>query len=421
MKKLALAAIALSIFATVSKAEVNFDNGKAINLGNEITKLDLSIPASEATADKAARPDKEWTIMVFVNGKNNLEKYAFMNIQQMEKIGSSDKVNIVVELGRMNNYDHSDGTWKGTRRYLIKKGSKPKGIFSPVVQDMGKVDMGNYQSVIDFGNWAKKTYPAKHTMMIIWNHGAGWIKGAPSENFVTKGISYDDETNNHINTPHMGQILKAIGGVDVYGSDACLMQMAEVDYEIKDSVPFIVGSEETEAGDGYTYDTFLGPLVQNPSMTPEALAADAVDAYTAHYTPNNEAATQSYVRSSALPGFLAASNAFASALMQANEKDVVKTAMGSAQSYAYPENKDLYNFTELVVNATANSGVKAKGNALMSYISNTLVGDNKISGNYSNSHGIAVYLPGAAAPAAYADLVWAKVSNWDDLIAWLAQ
>jgi hypothetical protein len=412
MKKFVFAIAAVTLSAQFALAGVDFDGGK-FNIQDEITKLDLSVPQAEAV--KA--PQKEWTVMVFVNAKNNLEKYAFMNINQMEKIGSSDKVNVVVQLGRMNTYSHLDGTWKGTRRYLIQKGSNPKGIFSPVVQDLGKVDMGSYKSAIDFANWAKQNYPAKHYMLILWNHGAGWIKGVKP---VTRGISYDDETNNHIDTPQMGQILKAIGGVDVYGSDACLMQMAEVDYEIKDYVPFIVGSEETEAGDGYTYDTLLGPLVKNPAMTPEGLATVAVDAYTAHYTPNNEAATQSYVRSAALPGFLDASNAFASALMQANEKDVVKNAMSNAQSYAYPENKDLYNFTELVVNATQNSDVKAKGQNLMNYISNTLVGDNKISGNYGNSHGIAVYLPGSAAPATYADLQWAKASNWDDLIAWLA-
>jgi len=418
-KKIAAAAVAVGAFATFSVAAVNFDNPKANNISSDISKLEVSAPVPATPAmDTKAGAAKEWTVMVFINGKNNLEKYAFMNINQMEKIGSSDKVNIVVQFGRMNTYSHLDGTWKGTRRYLIKKGSKPNAIFSPVVSDIGKVDMGDYKSVIDFANWAKTTYPAKHTMLIIWNHGAGWIKGMPE---ATRGISYDDETNNHIDTPQMGTILKTIGGVDVYGSDACLMQMAEVDYEIKDYANFIVGSEETEAGDGYTYDTLLGPLVSNPAMTPEGLATVAVDAYTAHYTPTNEAATQSYVRSAALPGFLAASNAFASSLMQANEKDVVKTAMGSAQSYAYPENKDLYHFTQLVVNATANSDVKEKGNALMSYITGTLVGDNKISGNYSDSHGIAVYLPGAAAPSTYADLAWAKASNWDDLIAWLAQ
>ena len=415
MKKLALAVLALSCSAQFALAGVNFD-GKAFSVKDEITKLDLSLPAP--ATDKAARPDKEWTIMVFINGKNNLEKYAFLNINQMEKIGSSDKVNIVVQLGRMNNYSHLDGTWKGTRRYLIQKGSNPKGIFSPAVADLGKVDMGDYKSVIDFSNWAKTTYPAKHYMLIVWNHGAGWIKSTTD---AAKGISYDDETNNHITTPQMGAMLKGLGGVDVYGSDACLMQMAEVDYEIKDYAKIIVGSEETEPGDGYTYDTFLGPIVAKPTMDAEGVAKTAVDAYTAHYSPSNQGATQSYVRSSAIPGFLDASNAFASAMMQANEKDVVKTAMGSAQSYAYSENKDLYHFTQLVVNATQNSDVKATGNALMKYITGTLVGDNKISGNYTNSYGIAVYLPGGAAPAAYGELQWAKASNWDDLIAWLAK
>jgi hypothetical protein len=88
---------------------------------------------------------------------------------------------------------------------------------------------------------------------------------------VTKGISYDDETNHHITTPQMGAMLKGINGVDVYGSDACLMQMPEVDYELKDSVDYIVGSEETEPGDGYTYNTFLGPLAARPAMTPAEL------------------------------------------------------------------------------------------------------------------------------------------------------
>jgi hypothetical protein len=254
-------------------------------------------------------------------------------------------------------------------------------------------------------------------MLIIWNHGAGWIKGAPG---IDRGISYDEETNNHIDTPQMGQILKTIGGVDVYGSDACLMQMAEVDYEIKDYAQVIVGSEETEPGDGYTYDTFLGPIVANPSMNAEGVAQTAVDSYVDHYTPSNQGATQSYVRSSALPGFLSASNAFVTAVMNSGDKSSVSSAMSSAQSYAYPENKDLYNFTQLVVNATSNGDVKSKGTALMNYISGTLVGDNKTSGSYGDSHGIAVYLPGAAAPSTYAALQWAKASNWDDFISWMA-
>ena len=425
MKKTALAALALSFSAQFALAGVDFDGGKAFNLKDEITRQDISVPAP--VADKAHRPAKEWTIMVFVNGKNNLEQFALKDMNEMEQVGSTDKVNIVTEVGRINGYDTSDGDWKTVRRYLVQKDADTAKITSPVVAEFPKVDMGDYKSVIDFVNWSKAAYPAKKYMLIIWNHGAGWIK---SRALADKGISYDDETKNHIDTPQLGLILKGAGGVDVYGSDAFLMQMAEVDYEIKDYVKFIVGSEETEPGDGYTYNTFLGPLAANPSMSPEELAKVAVNAYADHYQASGDGSTQSYVRTAAIPGFLDAANAFAYAITQAGEKDLAKKAMGAAQSYAYPENKDLYHFAQLVLAGTQNAEVKAKGEALMSYISGTLVGANRTTNSeggwwgpvsYDNSHGIAVYLPGAAAPAAYADLAWAKYSNWDEFIAWLAQ
>jgi hypothetical protein len=127
------------------------------------------------------------------------------------------------------------------------------------------------------------------------------------------------------------------------------------------------------------------------------------------------------VRSAALPGFLTAVDNFAAAMTKAGDKAVVQQAMSSAQSYAYSENKDLYDFASLVVGSTKSSDVKAKGNALMSYITGTLVGDNKTSGSYDKSHGIAIYIPGAAAPSSYADLAWAKASTWDDFINWSAK
>ncbi len=424
MKRSAIAALALSCCAQAALAGVNFDGGK-FDLKDEIARLDLSMPAPAAEKAKA---DKEWTIMVFVNGKNNLEEFALKDMNEMEMVGSTDKLNIVTEIGRIAGYDSSDGDWKTVRRYLVQKDADTSKVTSPVVAEFPKVDMGDYKSVIDFAKWAKTAYPAKKYMLIIWNHGAGWIKGPVR---VNKGISYDDETGNHITTPQLGVILKEIGGVDVYGSDACLMQMAEVDYEIKDYAKYIVGSEETEPGDGYTYNDFLGPVAAKPAMGPAELAKVAVDAYADHYKAQNEGATQSYVRASALAGFLDASNAFVSALMASGEKDLAKKAMGAAQSYAYPENKDLYHFVQLVLAETQNADVKKAGQALQAFISDKLVAHNRTSNgqgggwwsppsNYDNSHGIAVYLPGGAAPAEYAGLAWAKASNWDDLIAWLA-
>ncbi|MHB0995081.1 MAG: clostripain-related cysteine peptidase [Elusimicrobiales bacterium] len=422
MKKLIIAVFALSFSAQAALAGVSFDGG--FDLKEEIAKLDLQVPAP--AADKAAA-QKEWTIMVFINAKNNLEKYGLKDMNEMEMVGSSDKVNIVVELARIAGFDSSDGDWKTSRRYLVKKDAEVSKVTSPVVQELPKADMGDYKHLIDFANWAKANYPARKYMLIVWNHGAGWIKYVPGQ---TKGISYDDETGNHITTPQLGEALKAMGGVDVYGSDACLMQMAEVVYELRDHTQYIVGSEETEPGDGYTYDTFLGPIVAKGDMSAYEVAKVTVDAYSDHYQQLGQASTQSFIKSSAVNGLLDLANKFAYSVTAAGEKALAREAMGGAQSYAYPENKDLYHFTELVLAKTASPEVKKAGEALNAYIKGDLVMHNRTNNSdggwwgpeiYDNSHGIAVYLPGSAAPAHYADLQWAKYSNWDEFIGWLAQ
>ncbi len=438
IRKLSISAVAVSLFASIASAAMNFDGGKNLNIKEEIANMDVAVPA--ATPDKGImswlfgkpsvqKAPAEWTIMVFVNGKNNLEPFAIKDINEMEQVGSNANLNIVVEMGRMDGYDTSNGDWKTTRRYYVTKDKDTAKIGSKMLADLGDIDMGNYQSVIDFGNWAKAAYPAKKYMLIIWNHGAGWEKGLNLA--ITKGISYDEVTGNHINTPQMGQILKGIGGVDVYGSDACLMQMAEVDYEIKDSVKYIVGSEETEPGDGYTYNTFLGPVAAKPTMTAEELARTAVAAYADHYQAANEGATQSLVNPAYIPQLLTLTNDFAYAVTQSGDKTLAKSARDGAVKFAMAENKDLYDFTRLVVEGTKSADVKAKGQALMSFITSDLVMVNRTTNSpggswdeptdYSPAKGIAVYIPSGTLGDGYTDLQWAKYSNWDEFVNWMNQ
>ena len=409
-------AASLAIIATVStlvSAEVSFDARNNTNLQDEIANLDLSVPQAVIVEDKAAssKVDKEWTIMVYVNGKNNLEPYALKDMNEMEKIGSTDKVNVVTETGLISGY----GTlpWTGTARFLIKKDADTNKVTSPILQNLGKSDMGDYKNVVAFVKWAQTNYPAKHYMLVVWNHGAGWIKSRSPE--VTKGISYDDETGNHINTPQMGLMMKAIGKIDVYGSDACLMQMPEVDYEIKDFVDYIVGSEETEPGDGYTYDLLLGPLVKNPTMSSMELGKLAVNAYADHYGTQDH--TQSLVSSAKLNGLVAPVNAFVKAAMAANEKALIKTAMSGAQAYAYAENKDLWHFLSLYSASSKDANVKAAAKALQTYLTGDLVLLNRVNANYSDSHGLAIYMPNYT-NSSYNALAWASASQWDEFIAW---
>ena len=415
LRKIASVFTIVATASTLVSAAINFDTPKNTSIQQEIANLELSVPVSAPVQDKAVstKTDKEWTIMVFINGKNNLEPYALKDMNEMEQVGSTDKVNIVTETGLVSGY--GDMPWTGTARFLIKKDNDTNTVTSPILANLGSIDMGGYQSVIDFANWAKATYPAKHYMLVIWNHGSGWDKSVG----ITRGISYDDETNNHITTPQLGQVLKGIGGVDVYGSDACLMQMAEVTYELKDNVTYIVGSEETEPGDGYTYNDLLGPLAAKPAMTPKELGTLAANAYADHYQAGNEGSTQSLLDTAALPQFLTLMNNFANAMMKANEKAAVKTAISGAQSFAVADNHDVWHFASLMAKSTKNAAVKSAAAALQSYISGSLILVNRpTTANYTNAHGISAYMPSYGFNGDYNSLAWAQASQWDEFIKW---
>ncbi len=422
-----VSALALSAPAC-AEVNFNFDNPGANNIAEALNNSAPDLPAPAAVpAEKGlfdwvtgnAAP-KKWTIMVYINGKNNLEPFALKDVNEMEMVGSSDKVNIVVELGRMDGYSDEDGDWTGVRRYLVKKDSQTGRISSPVIKDLGDSDMGDHNNLVAFGKWAKEKYPAEHYMLIVWNHGSGWEKDVQAG--LIKGISYDEVTYNHISTPQLGDALRQMGGVDVYGSDACLMQMAEVDYELKGAAAYIVGSEETEPGDGYTYNTFLKPLVKNPAMTPAEVAKLTVDAYADHYAAAAQATTQSYINAAALPDTLRLVNEWTAAVRAADEKRLVNKAREKAQSFRISENKDLYDFVELVTNGTKDNKAKLKGLTLMEHITGALVGANRPVGfSYAKARGIAVYLPFGPAGANYAELQWAKDSGWAAFIDWYTQ
>ena len=446
----------LSLLLSVSSASAFDLNRGDLDLKEKLSGMEVPPPQAEPAPRPAAKPAlKEWTIMVFINGKNNLEQYALKDMNEMEMIGSTDKINVVTETGRIAGYDSSEGDWKGVRRYYIKKDTDTYKLSSQIVGDLGKLDMGDYKNLAAFGKWAKAKYPAKKYMLVVWNHGSGWLKSVDLSP-LNKGISYDDESGNHISTPQLGLALREMGKVDVYGSDACLMQMPEVDYELKDHADYIVGSEETEPGDGYTYDLFLGPVAANPEMGPAELAKTAVDAYSDHYQSVNGASTQSFIKTAALPGLKEKVDAWTAAVMAAGLQKEVNAARGSAMSYSIYDNKDLYNFVRLVSESAADAAVKEKSAALLDFIKNDLVLHNRTNNkpsspggggwdgydgydqydtppfrgpknsrasDYSESHGIAVYLPGSlladsSVGEGYSDLAWAAASSWDEFIAW---
>lgn len=442
---------------------------QAVNLdfaGSSYKTGKAPVPVSAPAAKPAVLPvkaaPKEWTVMVFINGKNNLEMAGLYNVNQMEKIGSDKNVNIVVELGRMNGQASGDtdidGNWTGSRRLYVTKDKDENKVTSPIVQSAAVVDMGDYKRATDFVKWAKANYPAKKYMLVLWDHGSGWMdpqqttKPTTTAATANKGISFDDETNNYIRTRQIGDIVRDAGGVDILAYDACLMQMGEVAYEVKDNVKVIVGSEETVPGLGYPYNMFLGALAKKPTVGAEELGAITVEAYRTFYDATKKAGQLSAIRTSKLGDFGYKLAVFAARAMELNDVEALKAARAGVIRYdmigASSDPKmtisfygDVYQYVGLVAAGVKGTdekalAVKAAAADLQNYIAkelviyNKAVGKNRVGRDLSESNGISVYLPPAETRISqlklegifegkYGDFSFDKIVGWHQFVTYL--
>jgi|WetSurMetagenome_2_1015567.scaffolds.fasta_scaffold81032_2 hypothetical protein len=390
---------------------------KWAKIGSLSMLLGLSSCSTDSLKDSelnSIKAEKEWTFLVFLNGDNNLDTFGTADMAEMSAIGSTDKVNIVVLRDTANASTSS-------KIYYMEKGKQT------VVKDYGKnIDMGDYNNLVAFYQYVKTNYPAKHFFVDVWNHGSGW-------NFTqtNKGISYDDNSGNHITTKQLGTALsqmKAINGknIDVYGSDACLMQMMEVAYEVKDSVDIYAGSEETEPGDGWDYKAVLAPLIANPLMSGQELSGILAKSYVASYSGGSQGtsdATFSIVSTAKLTNAMPVFNAYVDELIRItpSNKSALNVAVSGSQAYAYPDNKDFIHFINNTKKSITDSKYLAAADALLNELGKNVIVNNYSTGSaVSNSFGLAMWIPTESSYSSqsglYKTLAFSQNSKWTTFI-----
>ena len=420
MKRAILTLAVLAAMSLGLKAQgASFDN---LASGLTVPAVSPAVSAPAVTAPQAAPARREWLVLVFINGVNDLGILGFANtdINEMEAVGSSDKMDVVVEYGILgidDIYGRNLQFPRGSKTIHIMKDADASKITSPVIFESNETDMGSEASLVRFVKRGIRDFPAKKTAVILWNHGAGRL-----------GISFDDVSNNSMEVDKLGralaQIKKALGGrkIDVFATDACLMQMASVAYEFKDSAEIIVGSEETIPGDGYPYTAILGQLSAAAGMGAEQLGQVIVDAYGASYGSD---ATLSALRTSALPGFVRALNNWVAAVKTDQPAFTVAASaalVSSTSRFTQKESKDLVDYTERVeARLAAGHPVKAVGAALRGYISSNLVIRNAAKPAnrkpYTQAKGLAIYIPDSQYNSAnYEKPSFTGVSLWDDFL-----
>lgn len=364
-----------------------------------------------------------WTFMVFINAANNLEEYGPLNVNQMEKIGSSSDLNIVVQWKQANCTTCGRPDWIGTRRYYVTKDNDTRTINSQLVEDMGaNIDMGDWRELRKFILWTQERYPADRYALVIWNHGAGWriTRSADgSQRVAPRSVSIDDSTNNEIQVWQLPAALNVTPKMDMVIFDASLMQMMEVAYEIRNSAQIMVGSEESPPGEGYVYDRFLADLAANPNMSAEEFGRRIVTRTIEAYGRSSNI-TQSALYLNRIQTVAERLDAFANALRAnvGNNRAAMVNARLNAQSYTYPENKDLWHYAQLIRDTTGTVAIRNAVTALQTALSDAIYAEDNGS-LLPNSNGLAIYIP---APSnylpSYGNLALARSTAWDE---WLKE
>ena len=394
-----------------------------INLCIFLTSCIPNSPNGNQDQNPTPRPTSgvystSWTIMVYIDGDNNLDPYAIQNINSMELVGSADKIKIIVQ------YDSLGSA--GARRYLITKDYDHMNITSPALEEIGEVNMGAGETLVDFIRFCTTNYPAQKYALILWNHGTGFKK--PAEFY--KDICWDETSGDDALTiPEVEQALSQSGTFfDLLAMDACLMGMLEVTYEVRNHANIFVASEDNVPGNGFNYQHFLENLVASPYIDQIGLAHFMIDSYISGY-PFGTTLTLSAVDCQSLLYLTSAVNSLAIAIIQDKKisKEVYRNII-TRQTICFDDVDfiDLGDFALKLIRhpQITNSQVKNSAQQVLNQISNVVL-YHKSQGNNSywtlnNAQGISIYLPiYTIYEEKYQNLQFAQDTCWDDLIQYL--
>jgi hypothetical protein len=402
------------------------------------------------------RAAKPWTVLVWIAGDNDLERFGHKDLEEMKRVGSTDEVNLVAQFDSMSD--------DRTRRYFLRRHTR---VEQDVVAVLDETNTGDPAVATEFFVWGMTQYPSDRVLLVIWNHGSGIdetdvyrraaARGLSVERHATRGgkrvprshvrtmlasrfrralfgttldeamqdrgIAYDDTARDFLDTAELQRVLADVTRrtgrpIDLLGFDACLMNMVEIAHQLRRSARLIVASEEVEPGDGWPYHRVVADLAAKPAMSAAELGDVIVRRYVAAYA--SESVTMSVVDTARTTDVASRVDGLAAALITAlksvPEFAAITRAMNAAQRFDMDEFVDLGDFCRELLKRSKADTVRAQAQATLDALPGLVVSEAHKGAGVSDAHGVAIYLPRAAPSRTYTRLDFSKDTRWDEFL-----
>jgi hypothetical protein len=411
-------------------------------LRQRVVKIFTSVLFLSLVSPLYAQPTRaDWTILVFMNADNNLEPFALQDFAEMAKVGSSDRVNVIVQFDRSPGFAESTPDWTQTLRFRVEKDMRPDP--AKALADLGEQNMGAGTVLQEFVRWGKETYPANRYLLVIWDHGQGWrffqtkllLKLSPTrlkwreervrhtgglsptdgghQNLIPldrtvepphRSVSVDDTDHDTLFNREIQDalVVPTTGGktVDVLGFDACCMGMIETMYAMRTLAEVMVASEELEPGAGWDYSDWLEKLAANPAMDAKQLGVLLVESYGRTYKDRDRTTTLSAVDLSKAESVAKAVAAFAdhAKTKLGTELANVRDARASCGVYGIAYNLsgvDIDRFCSQLATRTSDAELKLHSEAVQQALKSAVIANYAGSSRQGRfgSMGLAFYFP----------------------------
>jgi hypothetical protein len=443
--------------------------------------ISAASPATEtpraANAPSVPSSGSKWLVMLYQDATDKvLDQDIFVDMNEAERTGSTDRVRIVSQIERYRGRGQSSSAWPTAKRFYVTRDQDLHTVHSQQLVDLGRVNMADPKTLIDFVTWAVKAYPSDKYVLILSDHGMGWPGGWSDPSASGSGNSRIPLAARIGNLLYLNDLDKALGtirsqtGIDKFeliGLDACLMSQIEVLDALAPHGRYAVVSEETEPSLGWAYTSFLDGLIGNPNMTGAGLAQSIVKTYIvddqrivddqarAEFVGRGttmggifsaaapsasqvaqelgQEVTLTAVDLQTIPSLMSSLNNYAFALQQADPRAIAQ-ARSYAQSYTSifgesvpPSYIDLGSFVQLLSRSSNAPALSDAAQKLQSSIKAAVVAEKHGPGK-PGSTGISIYFPNSqlygnpvAGPESYTAIAnrFASESLWDDFLAYL--
>lgn len=265
------------------------------------------------SCDSSQSGEDEWAVYWYLCGSDLETRFgsATDDLIEMLQVELPPGITIVIQTGGAYSWDNDTVDASRLQRYVYDRNG------FELVDEIPLASMGQEEVLYDFLVFASERYPAKRTMLNIWDHGGGSLAGAAFDELHDMD-SLDLGEMTRAVTRALGSDL-SVPPLDIIGFDACLMATIDVARSFHGLAHYLVASQDGEPLDGWDYTGMMETLARKPETTALDLAVSICSTYYDACVDSSfaDSVTLSVVDLSAASGLFEAYEEFSAELLMA--------------------------------------------------------------------------------------------------------